>query len=315
MVGAGLAGLACAHRLQEAGHRVRILDKGRAPGGRLATRRQEQAAFDHGAQYFTTSDSSFAELVARAASEGQVARWTPRWSSPVTETRDLWVGVPGVASLPRWLAQGLEVSLGCRITRLARADSGWLLTDDSGREYPQWDFVVLAVPAPQAAVLARAHSELAQRVAAIRMLPCWAVLAAFDSPVAAPFDASFSDDPMLPWVARNSSKPRRSGLDAWVLHAGPAWSTARLEALPGEVEKALLERLPERLGTKLPPVALLQAHRWRFARVDGALGEPFLVDEPNTMAFCGDWCIDARVEAAFLSGDALGRNLVERFAS
>jgi predicted NAD/FAD-dependent oxidoreductase len=55
-------------------------------------------------------------------------------------------------------------------------------------------------------------------------------------------------------------------------------------------------------------------HRWRHARVEAPLGEPWLADWDAALAFCGDWCLDARVEAAFLSGDALGGALAERLA-
>ena len=67
VIGAGLAGIACARRLRAAGLDVGVFDQGRRPGGRLATRDGEQAAFDHGAQYFTVRDAGFAELVAEAA--------------------------------------------------------------------------------------------------------------------------------------------------------------------------------------------------------------------------------------------------------
>jgi predicted NAD/FAD-dependent oxidoreductase len=57
IIGAGMAGLACADALKEAGHNVALFDKGRGPGGRMSTRRMEtplgEVAFDHGAQYFT----------------------------------------------------------------------------------------------------------------------------------------------------------------------------------------------------------------------------------------------------------------------
>ncbi|MDX1649079.1 MAG: FAD-dependent oxidoreductase, partial [Myxococcota bacterium] len=41
VVGGGLAGLACAHRLEARGHRVEVFERDRAPGGRLRTRREE----------------------------------------------------------------------------------------------------------------------------------------------------------------------------------------------------------------------------------------------------------------------------------
>jgi renalase len=62
IVGAGIAGLSCALRLQQDGCNVAVLDKGRGAGGRMSTRRIAmpggegaggEVAFDHGAQYLT----------------------------------------------------------------------------------------------------------------------------------------------------------------------------------------------------------------------------------------------------------------------
>jgi renalase len=54
IIGAGIAGLACAQRLQDGGCSVTLFDKGRGAGGRMATRRVTtpfgEIAFDHGAQ-------------------------------------------------------------------------------------------------------------------------------------------------------------------------------------------------------------------------------------------------------------------------
>ena len=44
------------------GWAVTVFDKGRGPGGRLATRRADDLRFDHGAQYFTARDPRFATV-------------------------------------------------------------------------------------------------------------------------------------------------------------------------------------------------------------------------------------------------------------
>lgn len=312
VVGAGLAGLACASRLQDAGHEVTVFDKGRSVGGRVATRREEGCAWDHGAQYFTRRDPAFVALVDRAAAAGHAGRWVPRWSGGEQESTELWVGTPGLSALPAFMAAGLDVTRATRILSLGRRDGGWLLTDDRGGSHGGFDFVVLALPAPQTAALAAGHSVVAARAGSVPMAPCWAVLVAFERPLEAPLDADWQDEPVLPWIARNTSKPQRRGLDAWVLHAGAGWSRQHLDDAPGAVQQALLNRFAERMRVRLPPVAVLGAHRWRYARVEAPLGEAFLLDATAALACCGDWCLDARAEAAFLSGNALGAELTMR---
>ena len=72
IVGAGIAGLSCALRLQDAEHDVTLFDKGRRPGGRMASKRVTAMgpsfAFDYGAQHLTARDPDFV---------AQVARWAP----------------------------------------------------------------------------------------------------------------------------------------------------------------------------------------------------------------------------------------------
>ncbi len=306
-----MAGLACARRLKEAGHAVRVFEKARTAGGRMATRRGEAATWDHGAQYFTVSEAGFGALVEEARRAGHVAAWTPRWPGGEQDQRELWVGVPGINALPRWMAGPVDVQFAIRIIALERQGRVWHLRDDTGGRHEAFDAVALALPAPQALGLVGDRSALAERLATVAMAPCWALMVAFEQRLDAPLDADWSPDPVLPWFARNSAKPRRSGLDAWVLHADADWSRQHLEAEAATVRSALLARFAERLAMPLPAIALTEAHRWRHARVVQPLGQPCLLDSSQGLGLCGDWCLDARVEAAFESGHALGASLAE----
>jgi renalase len=95
-----------------------------------------------------------------------------------------------------------------------------------------------------------------------------------------------------------------------VLHADSAWSREHLEDDAAAVQSALLQRLAGRLSVVLPAATIVETHRWRYARVAAPLGEAYLLDRAAAIACCGDWCLDARVEAAFMSGDRLGTELV-----
>ena len=63
VIGAGLSGLTAARTLTEHGNDVVVIDKGKSPGGRVATRRIGEATLDHGAQFFTVREPRFKEIV------------------------------------------------------------------------------------------------------------------------------------------------------------------------------------------------------------------------------------------------------------
>lgn len=308
VIGAGLAGIACARRLADSGVAVRVFESQRAPGGRLATRRFAVASFDHGAQYLTATDAEFRRHIEGAEAAGAVARWNPDWPGR-RGPAELWVGTPAMNALPRHLAKGLDVEYGARIVRIERGRRGWTLLDDRGAAHADYTAVALALPAPAAAALAGARTPLAARVRAVPLAPCWAALVAFDAPLAGVPDAAFTGDAILAWYARNGSKPGREGGESFVLHADPDWSRVEFDQPALNVQRALLDRFSECVGRTLPRALVSDAYRWRHARVEVPLGEPCLLDAEACIGFCGDWCLGARAEAAWLSGTALGSAL------
>ena len=298
IIGAGMAGLACAERLRAGGHAVTAWDKGRGPGGRMATRRMDTPAgpvsFDHGAQYFTARDPDFAGRVAGWAAEGHAARWPA--AGP-----DAWVGTPGMNAPIRAMAAAGDVRFGVRIDALVRTAQGWGVRGDGVAE-DGYDAVVIAVPAEQVAALAGVHAPaFAAQAQAVRSAPCWTLMAAFAAPL--PFAADvIRGQGIIDWAARNSAKPGRGGPEAWVLHATPDWSTAHLEEDAAAVLPRLLAALGQATGASLPPPIVAAAHRWRYARA-GSLGCDALWN--GSLGLCGDWLAGPRVEAAWLSGRRL----------
>ena len=260
VVGAGIAGLAAARRLSNA--QVVVFEEARRPGGRLSTRRFGALAFDHGAQYFTCRDPAFEALVADWCVRGIAAPWRGRirlleagsGSGPGGD-EDRYVGVPGMSALAHDLAAELDVECGRRIACVERSTEGWCLTSADGRELGGFDTVVVATPAPEAARLATAVPALAQRVAAVAMQPCHAVMVAFSRPLDVDFDGAFLSRSPLSWVARNGGKPGRPEGECWVLHTTPEWSADHLEDPADAVSSELLRALAAALGFDLPPAA------------------------------------------------------------
>ena len=141
------------------------------------------------------------------------------------------------------------------------------------------------------------------------MAPCWAGLAAYAVPTGRDGAIRLGDDDGLVWAARNDTKPGRGGVESWTFHAGPGWSTRFLEAAPDELVPRMAALVGDALGGKLARMTTLTLHRWRYAQVTRSLGEPFRLLADGSLGLCGDWCLGPRVEAAWLSGRALGRAL------
>lgn len=317
VVGAGVAGLTCARTLTDRGFDVTVFDKGRGPGGRVATRRVDpDLAFDHGAQYFTARHPDFARAVGTWLGRGAVAEWggrvvrLERGVATDTTPQSRYVGVPGMSAVAAHLAAALAVRRETRVASVSRTPAGWQLIDESGGGSGPFDFLVAALPAPQAAGLLAPH-PFAAEAAGTPMTPCWAVLVAFADRLDVPWDGAFAHDSPLSWVARNSSKPGRPrGADCWVLHAGAEWSAAHLEESPDAVVPPLLDAFAAVTGRILPPTVYRAAHRWRHSLGADAANRTTLFDAAAGLAVCGDWLAGGRVEGAFLSGAAAAGRIV-----
>jgi len=320
VIGAGMAGLACARRLAAEGAHVLVVDKARGAGGRASTRRGDGTSFDHGAQYFTARDAGFAAATAGWVATGVVARWDARIirleagrlasTEPAPER---FVGVPRMSALWRHLCADLPVRFGARVAGLRRDQARWRVAlDDGGELAERFDDVVVATPSLQAvALLAPVAPALGVLAARASVDPCWAVPVAFATPVQAPFDGAFVEGSPLAWIARDSSKPGRpTGPDCWVLHASVAWSAQHVDEPADVVAKALLAAFDDVVGGALPAVREIAAHRWLYARTRQALGEPCLHDPALRIGACGDWCLGANVEAAWRSGVALAQRML-----
>ena len=305
IVGAGMAGLACADALKNAGHSVAVFDKGRGPGGRMATRRLRTAlgevSIDHGAQYFTARDPAFKDEVATWRDRGIAVPW------PLAGA-DAWIGVPGMNAIIKQMAADHAVTWDHLVTAITRKNEEWWLMGKTGEIGP-FDAAVLAIPAEQAAAMLSLHDFSMARVALkARSQPCWASLFVFDRPLN-DLPPMIRNRGTIGWAARNNAKPGRHGPEAWVVQASGTWSLEQLEASPEHISAMLCAALSEAVGCPLPQPVAAVSHRWRYALSAGT-GDGALCNMAIGLGVCGDWLLGPRVECAWLSGRILAQNLM-----
>ncbi len=304
VVGAGLAGIACARTLLQAGVEVVVLERGRRVGGRMASRRIDDRPVDLGASYLTVSDDAFAAVVDDWAARGLARPWTDTFAVAGGESKSgplRWGAARGLRSLVEDLAEGLEVRLETPVSAVRRDGDGWLVDDTAT------DAVVLAMPDPQARRLLA--PEVADALPADGTFDPVLALAARWPERVWDFDGLFvNDHPVLDWVA-DDGRRRGDGAPVLVAHSGAAYAARHLDD-PQAAGPELAGALADLLGAPLPTSTLV--HRWTFAKPSGSRSQPYALTESG-LGLCGDgWAEKPRVEAAYLSGRALAEALLAR---
>ena len=307
VVGAGIAGVACAAELARAGIPVEVRERARVTGGRMASRRFDGRPADLGAAYFTVDDPDFAAVVERWRAAGLAREWTDRLVSYGPEGRAevagpvRWAAPRGLRSLVEHLAGDLPVAH----NRLVMTVEPGPRVDGRAAEA-----VVLAMPGPQAALLLDPGLEAATRaVAAQRWSPALAAVLRFPARRWPDFRGAFvNGHPVLSVVCDDGDR-RGDGAPVLVAHTTPEFAAAHLlqpTAAGPAVEQAVrdLFGLPE-------PAELTHVHRWTYAKPAAGGDGAYHLDDDG-IGVAGDAFGRPRVQGAWRSGRDLGRALAAR---
>jgi len=300
VIGAGLAGLAAGRRLRQAGEEAVLLERAEKPGGRLASVEIGGVVADAAALFATAREAAFKEFMQEAVFSGRATGWAPQGR---TSDEPWLIGLPTMCALAEFCADGLDVRGSSTVERIGHASEGYIVqTVESGPLGP-FDAVIVAIAAPGAELLLKAHGRPFERIADVVMQPTLAGLFAFPRPLPIAGDFLSGPEP-IGAAARNSSRAGRGEGEVWVVHGSADFSAENFEADEAAISEALLAALATARDGEMPEPAERKVLRYAQARVGAALGEPCLAGGRGRLVACGDWCLGPRLEAAFVSGTA-----------
>ena len=308
IVGAGIAGLMAAQSLVNHAHDVVVVDKGRSPGGRLATRRIDDATLDHGAQFFTVRDSLFESHVSEWIASGVVTEWCRGFDTTIQNNDGFprYRGVRGMTDIAKHLAQGLDVRCNTLAFSIAPgATSKWQLKIDDGSVLDA-DAIIVTCPLPQAyALLVTAGIELPESMLRTEYDRTICLLAVLNqsSAVANPGGLQNPDE-TFSFIADNAIKGISSAT-ALTLHANPQFSLEHWDTSTDDVQRLLLERAGPWIGNAT--VITSQIKKWRLATPLTIWPERYWANDMIVLA--GDAFGGPKIEGAALSGLAAANYL------
>jgi hypothetical protein len=313
IIGAGIAGLAAARILAE-NFEVTVFEKSRGLGGRLSTRYASRFEFDHGVQYFTAESASFVELVNHMQAEGIVNAWQGEFVEIsnnktfvlLSDQRTRYVGVPRMNVVGKYLARGLSVLLNQRVTKLIRGHDFWQLEINQTTISEQFDWALFAIPSEQAKSLLTEATPLLGRVSSVEMQGCYVLMLGCNDTFVLPSWCGASiQNPMIQWISCNSSKPGRAPESTLVVLSNNQWAEDQINTDLQLVQSQLWTAAAQILDLSSHQIDYMSVHHWRYANCIKPLQAFELLDRKNCLALCGDWTQGAKVEAAYLSGQAV----------
>ncbi|MGR6318495.1 FAD-dependent oxidoreductase [Micromonospora soli] len=307
VVGAGIAGVACATELVRAGLPVEVRERARVTGGRMASRRFDGRPADLGAAYFTVDDPGFATVVQGWRAAGLVREWTDTFVAYGPDGRretagpTRWAAPRGLRSLVEHLAGGLTVAH----NRLVMTVEPGPRVDGRAAEA-----VVLAMPGPQAALLLDPALAVATRaVAAQRWSSALAGVLRFPARRWPDFGGAFvNGHPVLGLVCDDGDR-RGDGAPVLVAHTTPEFAAGHLRQ-PAAAGPAIERAVRDLLGLR-EPAELTHVHRWTYAKPTAGGNGTYHLDDDG-IGLAGDAFGRPRVQSAWRSGRDLGRAVAAR---
>ncbi len=230
----------------------------------------------------------------------------------------------GVTAFPKALARGLDVRLRTVVEGLAAEGDGVRVRVQADARSFRARAAVLALPVEQTARFLEEGSS-GPEIAAARFLlgttasvPCLTCIAGYPRTGREPeWDVWFPEDSsVLQLVSHDSAKRVRATWRVLVLQARPMWSRERLERPPEAWAAELLAEAGHLVGAWAREPAWKETHRWRWARIDRGdeLAGPMKIRQAGggVVGLAGEYFAPGGgVEAAWLSGRALARRLLE----
>jgi predicted NAD/FAD-dependent oxidoreductase len=334
VVGAGIAGLACARDLAHRGIPVTLLDRGRGVGGRCATRRVDGQPVDHGVAFLHGSDPAFLDALHSVPGatllegwpsrvEGTGAPCQPDAFAP-NERRVAFA--EGVTAFPKMMVAGLDARLVTTVVGLHAEDDLWRL-DLAGGGTARARTVVLAMATEETLALVdglppgdlelEGARHLLRMVAA--SVPCLTVIAGYPTDVPAPaWDVAFPEtSSILKDVVHDSAKRQDPRWTVLVIQAAARWSRQHAGEPVASWTQSLLSEGARLYGEWVAHPAWTQVRHWQFGRIESGneLSGPLVVEGAGgrTLGIAGEvFAEGGGVQAAWTSGRLLAARLAER---
>ncbi len=309
IVGAGISGLYLADQLATQNQNILVIEKSKSVGGRIATRRDGDAAYDHGAQFYSVKDSEHSTFDLNLTKSGIVHTWFK------SEDKFFRVATRGMTEIPKYLSTKLQVSFNEKVILLKQENTSVLrVRCESGNNFLGKN-IFLSSPLPQSlAILNASQISYQQNLDSIQYANALVGLFEIESRdkniIEFQYEQNIHED--LFSVSNQLSK-KVSLVPAFTVTMSPEWSQRHFEnedsVTLSFIQQTFVDFLSKRSDRYV--IRKAQLKKWRYSHPLTTHSSPFarLTSHENIYlfgdAFGGGSIIGAIRSAEQLSSDLL----------
>lgn len=322
IVGAGVAGLAAARRLAEAGHTPVVLEKSKSVGGRVATRTLGDYIFDFGATSIAPRGRTIEKYLFNLLPQDGLQKierpvWTVAYGrtspgDPAKMKIDRYIYSAGIADFAKLMADGLDVRTSTEVKQIV-PDNGYVVDGES------YDALVLTCPTPQVQALLL-NSKEQRHLRNVRYRTCLCVMLGYAEELPElKYHALVDSDQRssVVWISVESAKcagRAPEGHTAFVVQFGAQYSSTHFEDSDHEITREAISAIERVYGKPFAAPVVSQVKRWRFAQAETTATFDSANPLNSRMIVAGDGIMGARVELAFETGILAAERLIKELS-
>ena len=321
VIGAGIAGVVCAHYLNEYGFNVILFDKSRGVSGRSTTKRffNVDNGIDMGVPYIYKREIS--EFMKPLINDLNQHKVLTKWEKIKKENAqifkdDTFVGIPKMSRIARYFSSDLQLNSTQRVNKIKKVINKWLISTETD-QFDSFDTIIFAIPSPQLIEIEGIPKDLTEKLTKnIQFKAINTFLIETSRPLWTGIEneAVFNDS-IINKIIANYKKPQRDNSRyTYAIHANSKWSTETFEELSiKEIEKKIYAELKQQFNLDKKEVVETLLHRWKYAipvKENTVLENHYFQSEIEPSIFaCGDWCYKPTFASAMETGYLLAKSL------
>ncbi len=311
IIGAGITGATIFNLLKKK-VKLSIFEKSRGVGGRMSTRRVEPYQFNHGAQYFKIENTEFKDFLNPLIRNNIIQPWKAKHVEiqknsiikRVEIKNKYFAGFPHMNSIVKYLfTNNSLVKLSCNINKVQQVMNKWYLIDTNRVYYGPFDWIIFTIPPNQAKDILPETFNYLNLIKTINMRSCFSIMLGFKEIKNFNFDTASFLDKDIHWFSNNKTYLAKQKYYNLLINSSYNFAKKNINNSKHKISDYLLKKASEFLNCELSNYDYKAIHFWRYAMLENINNFGSFVDENSKIIVCGDWCMNGKVEGAFLSAN------------